>query len=272
MTQSDDTSDLPRLPALEARRHAATRTIIALMLREMSTSYGRSALGYLWAILEPVAGVMLLTFLFSFAFNSPPIGHHFGLFYASGVLPFLAYMDVSQKISVSLRYSQPLMSYPGVTFFDALMARFIINSLTQVMVFVVVFACLFGIYKLNATFDVPKLALGFAMTFALALGVGTLNCFLLSSYPLWERIWAVLNRPLFIVSCVFFLFTSIPEPFRSWLWWNPIVHLIGQVRSGIYPTYDAHYVSPFYVFMVSGVTFALGLLLLRRYHRDIVNR
>jgi capsular polysaccharide transport system permease protein len=101
--------------------------------------------------------------------------------------------------------------------------------------------------------------------------VGTLNCFLLSVFPLWERAWAIFNRPMFIVSCVIFLYDSVPQPYQDWLWWNPLIHPIGLVRRGFYSTYDANYVSFIYVFAVAAVTLAAGLLLLRRYHRDIIN-
>jgi capsular polysaccharide transport system permease protein len=70
---------------------------------------------------------------------------------------------------------------------------------------------------------------------------------------------------------VIFLFDSIPLPYRDWMWWNPLIHPIGLVRKGIYSTYDATYVSSVFVMAVSGITLALGLLLLRRYHRDIIN-
>ncbi|SOC06444.1 ABC transporter permease [Rhodobacter maris] len=272
MTQSAVPSPTPTAPpAQRARRYATLRTISALMLREMSTTYGRSMLGYLWAVLEPVAGIMLLTFIFSFAFRSPPLGTNFPLFYASGMLPFLVYMDTSQKIATAVRFSKSLLFYPGVTFIDAIAARFLINALTQVMVAFVVFSMILMIFDLNIILDPPAIMLSFSMAFAFGLGVGTLNCYLLSTYPLWERAWAVLNRPLFIISCIFFVYNSIPEPYRGYLWWNPIVHIIGAARKGFYATYDDSYVSPLYVFSVSGVTFALGLLLLRRYHRDIVN-
>ena len=48
------------------------RTVLALMLREMATTYGRSAGGYLWAILDPVLGIALLSVLFSLALRHPP--------------------------------------------------------------------------------------------------------------------------------------------------------------------------------------------------------
>lgn len=262
----------PDFPSAQRPRKGGTlRTIWALMLREMSTTYGRSFLGYLWAILEPVAGIMLLTFIFSFAFRSPAIGTSFPLFYATGMLPFIAYMDTSQKVSVSLRFSKQLLFYPGVTFLDALFARFLLNAITQVMIFLVVFAGIINAFDLDVMLNPVALAWGGAMVFALALGIGTLNCYLLSVYPLWERAWAVLNRPLFIISCIFFLFDTVPQPFQDYLWWNPLIHVVGEFRRGFYPTYDASYVSHIYVFALSGVTFAMGLLLLGRYHRDIAN-
>lgn len=269
-----DQSALPRLPTAPARpprRVGTPRVVAALMLREMSTTYGRSALGYLWAILEPAAGIFLLTAIFSLAFRSPGIGTNFALFFASGMLPFLAYSDVSSKISVALRFSKSLLFYPGVTFMDALIARLLMNAMTQMFISAIVLTGILWLYDLKVILDLPAIALGFTMAMALAAGIGTLNCFLLSVYPVWERTWAILNRPMFLISCILFLYDSVPMPYRDWLWWNPLVHIVGQMRKGIYATYDATYVSPVYVFLVSGITLTLGLLLLRRYHRDIIN-
>ncbi|MGM2810355.1 hypothetical protein, partial [Bacillus cereus group sp. Bce027] len=51
-----------------------SRTVFALMLREMATTYGSFAGGYIWSILEPVLGIAMLAILFSMAMRSPPIG------------------------------------------------------------------------------------------------------------------------------------------------------------------------------------------------------
>lgn len=258
-------------PALPRKRTGTVQTVIALMLREMSATYGRSALGYLWAILEPVAGIFLLTFIFSLGFRSPSLGTNFPLFFASGILPFLAYMDISNKMSLALRFSKQLLFYPGVTYTDALIARFILNAMTNIMISVVLFPLIIIFYDLNVIIDIEAIAWGYTLAFALGAGVGTLNCFLLSVFPIWERAWAVLNRPLFIISGIIFLYDTVPLPYRDWMWWNPLIHPVGLVRKGIYSTYDAYYVSFIFVLTVAGITLALGLLLLRRYHRDIIN-
>jgi capsular polysaccharide transport system permease protein len=258
-------------PALPRKRTGTIQTVVALMLREMSSTYGRSALGYLWAILEPVAGIMLMTFVFSLAFRSPSLGTNFPLFFASGILPFMAYMDISNKMSVGLRFSKQLLFYPGVTYVDALVARFLLNAITHVTIAAILFPLILTLYHVNIIIDMTAVALGYLFVFALGAGVGTLNCFLLSVFPIWERTWAILNRPLFLISGIIFLYDSVPMPYRDWMWWNPLVHPIGMVRRGIYSTYDAEYVSPLLVFSIASLTLALGLLLLRRYHRDIIN-
>lgn len=257
--------------AQRPRRFRTGRTVTALMLREMSTTYGRTSLGYLWALMEPSAGILLLTLVFSVIATTPPIGTSYALFYASGILPYMMYLDISNKVGQSLRFSQALLFYPGVTFIDAILARLLLNGLTETLVFFIIIAGVIWAAGVDTMMDYPAILLGLAMTMALALGIGTINCFLLSMFPTWERTWAILNRPLVIVSCVLFPFALVPQPYQDYLWFNPLVHAVGQVRAGVYPTYDASYVSPMYIFGLSGALFALGLVLLRRYQSYIIN-
>ncbi len=253
------------------RRLTVMRVVGALMLREMATTYGRSPGGYLWAVLEPVGGIALLSIIFSLGFRNPPIGSNFPIFYATGLVPFLAYMDISNKLASAMQYSRQLLSYPCVTYLDALFARFALNALTQLLVAFLLFAGIMLAFETRTVLDFPAIVLGFAMAGAVAFGVGTLNCFLTRLFPLWQRIWTIISRPLLFISGVIFLFDAIPEPYRGFLWYNPLIHVVGQVRSGFYPYYEATYVSPLYVFGLSLVLCATGLVFLRRYNRDLLN-
>lgn len=248
------------------------RAITALILREMSTTYGRSPGGYIWAILEPAAGITLLTAIFSIGFRSPPLGTSFALFYATGMLPFLMFNDISGKLGQTIQFSRALLAYPRVTFLDAILARLILSFMTLIMVhFIVVWAILK--YDASSTLlDFGKIAQSYAMTVALAAGIGTLNSFLTLAYPLWQTVWAILTRPLFLVSCIFFIFEMVPRPYSDWLWFNPLAHTVGMMRAGYYPFYHSTYVSAAYVFGLAAVCFLLGLFLLHYYHRDILDK
>ena len=96
----------------------------------------------------------------------------------------------------------------------------------------------------------------------LSLGIGVVNCALRQVVASWPRIWAILSRPLLLLSCVFYLFQNIPMPYQGWLWWNPIVHLVGLMRGAFYPTYIADYASLLYVASVGGIALLIGLTIL----------
>ena len=247
------------------------RTILALMLREMSSTYGRNAAGYFWAIAEPIGGVVLLTIVFSLALRAPSLGDNFALFYASGMLPFSLYNELSNKVGRSIGFSKQLLFYPGVTFVDAILARVFLNTLTQAMILVLIMGGIIWIYDINVILDIPTMTIAVLMAVLLATGVGTLNCFLFWRLPAWSRIWVILNRPMFIMSCIFFPFEDVPPAFQDYLWFNPVVHIVGMMRRGIYATYEPDYVSLSYCFGFALVCLFFGLLFLGRHHRDIVN-
>ena len=253
------------------RSFSSLRAIGALVLREMSTTNGRSAGGYLWAIAEPVGGIVLLTLIFSLVLAKPPMGTNFPIFYATGMVPFLFYMSISTRVAQSVQYSKALLAYPAVTFMDALLARMIMNGITQMLVAYAVFAAILFFLDTRTDPQTEGIALSLLMAFSFGVAVGALNCFLNEAFSWWAQVWAILNRPLFLISCVFFMYDDIPAPFSDYLWYNPLVHVIGQMRKAFYPSYAGDYVSPLYVLFVSLLIYAIGLALLIRYRRDLQN-
>jgi capsular polysaccharide transport system permease protein len=268
--------DAVKAPTARSRRRRrivgakGARAVFALMLREMATTYGRSPGGYLWAVADPIAGIFLLTAVFALAFQSPPLGSNFALFYATGFLPFMAYTELTAKIGQSIRYSRPLLTYPSVTFVDAIVSRFLLNLLTNLVVFVIVIGAIIALFGLRFDPDPGRLLNGVAMLGVLVLGLGTFNCYVFGAYPVWERIWSILNKPLFFVSGVFFLVDSLPRGYRDLMLLNPLTHVIAEIRAGLYPTYDGRLVSSVYVYAIGLAFLFLGLLLLRRNHRYLI--
>jgi capsular polysaccharide transport system permease protein len=124
----------------------------------------------------------------------------------------------------------------------------------------------------RATPDMSVILIAACMSASLALGIGTLNAFLFLAFPAWERVWTIATRPLFIISGVFFLFEDLPADLARFLWFNPLFHVTGQMRSGFYAIYDATYVSAGFTFGIGIGTFLLGLLLLARHGDGIIHK
>lgn len=262
----------PQRPFHKGPRFRMPRILVALMLREMATTYGRSAGGYVWAILEPVLGVVLLSVVFGLALTRPGLGTNFPLFYATGFLPFSMFLDLSNKVATSVRYSKPFLAYPSVTYIDAMLARVILNALTHIVVMGVVIGGIFVLYQIPPVVNLAEIFEALLMIVAVAVGVGTLNCYLMTAFPVWERAWQILTRPLFLMSGIFFLYDMMPTMAQDILWYNPVLHCISQLRRGVYPTYQADFISPGFVFGLSVILLTFGLLLLVRSYRDLLER
>ena len=258
------------LTSVTRPRFQTGRATVALILREMSSTYGRSPGGYIWAILEPAAAIAVLSLVFSYAFKSPSLGTNFPLFYATAYLPFMMFTDISTKIAQSIMFSRQLLSYPSVTIIDALLARFLLSFITHIMVFYIVLLGIHQIYDLRLIVDFPTVFVALIATAVFALAVGVVNCFLFTRFPVLRTVWSILTRPLFIISGVFFLYEDVPVELQPYLWYNPVLHLTGMMRDGFYATYDANYVSLVYLFLLSCILLTIGLLLLKRYYRDLL--
>ncbi|SMR70627.1 capsular polysaccharide transport system permease protein [Aliiroseovarius halocynthiae] len=251
-------------------RFQMLRTVGALMLREMATTYGRSVGGYLWAVLEPIAGIAFLSLIFSMVLTTPGLGTNFPLFYASGFMPFAMTLGTIGKIAQSVRFSRPFMAYPCVTFMDAIIARLLLALLTNLFILAVVLLGIMFIFGLPVWMDLPYIVASTVLGMFLAMGIGSLNCYLMTSIPVYEQLWSIATRPMFLMSGVFFTFDIMPKLAQDILWYNPIIHLVGLMRRGLYPVYHGDYISIPYILLVSAITLFFGLLLLNRHFKTLM--
>lgn len=256
---------------VQTRSLPTSRAILALMLREMSTRYGRSPGGYLWALLEPIGAIAILSLAFSLIVRSPPLGSSFILFYATGYLPFMVYGSITGVVARAIPYSRPLLMYPAVTWVDATLARFLLNALTGASITFFVILGILLATDARIIIELPPILLSQFLLLVVALGIGTLNAALFGLIPVWEMIWGIAMRPLMLASGVMFIYEDMPAFARTILWYNPLLHVTGEMRKGFYPMYDANYVSPIYVLSIGLISLFLGVVLLGRYHRTILN-
>jgi capsular polysaccharide transport system permease protein len=262
----------PKDTAHAPRKFATLRTISALILREMSTKYGRTPGGYIWTIVGPLASVLFLSVGFSLLLRTPSLGTSFLLFYATGFMFFASYQTTEGPVSKALRASRPLLKYPAVTWVDTVLATFILNALTGTLTAIILIGGILLYLQHPVMPDVQTALLAASLAFLLGFSLGTLNCALSGLFPLWSVVWGILTRPLFLASAIIYIYEDLPDFAQKILWWNPLVHITGLARSAFYPTYHPDYISLLYVSIFSMIVLNLGLILIRRYHRVILNR
>lgn len=250
---------------------ASFRAITALMLREMSTRYGRTPGGYIWAILEPLGMIILLGMAFSLLARAPALGTSFLLFKGSGFMILQTFTVLGGQVGQALIFSKPLLRYPRVTWVDAILARFLLN---MTVVYATTFLILTGIIiyeDLYVMLNWRPILLAMSLSAALGLGVGCLNAYLFMRFLVWQQLWSILTRPLFLISGVIILYEDFPPIGQEYLWYNPLLHLTGMMRDGFYPMYRPDYISFVFIGFCILVPMVTGLLLLRRHHRTLLN-
>jgi capsular polysaccharide transport system permease protein len=272
MMTPDHKMSVPGLQSTAPQRGEALRVIAALMLREMSTRYGRTPGGYVWAVAEPLGLIIVLGLAFELIAQAPSLGTSFFFFKATGFMVLQVFTVLGGQVGNALTFSKPLLRYPRVTWVDAIAARFLLNYLVVIIVTLLI---LWGISLydgLTLVIDWGPVLLAMGGAAMLGLGLGCLNCYLFMRFPVWNQLWRILTQPLFLISGVIFLYEDMPAMAQQLTWYNPLMHLTGLMREGFYPLYRPTYISLTYVGIWAMVPMVLGLVLLRRYHRELLNR
>lgn len=257
---------------VSSKRFGLFRAVFALMLREMGSTNGRALGGYFWRLAEPVLSLALFSYVASLAFRSPSIGNSFPIYFAGGYLPFVTFNDVQRRTAAAIMYSRQLLTYPSVTIIDAILARAILATATQAVVFYLIVSMLEFVTTTQTSYRFERIIGGMAMACALGLGVGIFNCFFWHYFPMWRRIWKILTRPLMLLSGVLFIYENVPSSYQHIIWWNPLIHVTGYTRSGFFISYNPDWVSFTYVYAFALIPGVVGLFLLYHFHRRILHQ
>ena len=237
------------------------RVVAALLIREMSTRFGSRPGGYIWALVDPASYIILLTVIFQAIARHPALGTSFPLFYASGYLAFQFYIAVASYVGSALGANKALLSYPNVAPFDTVVARFILQFGTTAFVACIVVGVIsLGLYH-PLRLDWPPIIEASLAASLLALGVALSNTVLFRAWPIYESVYAIISKPLMLVSGVFFLPGSLPDPFREIVLLNPLAHVIILFRTGFYPEYRAGGYSAPYLYAFVTASLFIGMTL-----------
>ncbi|MBV7380181.1 ABC transporter permease [Maritimibacter dapengensis] len=248
------------------------RSVFALMLREMGQKYGKSPGGYLWALASPMIFIMVMTIAFSLLARTPPIGKTFIMFYASGFLVFSIFNQLAGPVSGALTFNKSLLQFPTVTWIDSIIARFLLNFLTALIVYFILLYAIAFFSPESPRFDVPLMLEAVVLAGGISLAWGVFTCYLFAELPVLGDFWKFASRPLFIASGVLFMYEDFPESVQNILYWNPLMHVVSLGRAAVYPRYDAAFVSTTYVMLFIMLLLVPGLLLVRQHHDRLLNR
>ena len=236
------------------------RVIYALILREARGKYGKSKIGYLWALIEPILQVLILVSIFSALGRQSPVGGELAIFFTTGLLPWMTYSAISSKLSGAFGANQALMAYPQVTSIDVLIGRAMLEGLTMWFVFALILGILDFVGQGTGIYDLFLVLTAMIGISLFGLAIGMINASIRIYFDSWDKIFSACNRPLYFLSGIFFTASSLPISVRSWLEWNPIFQYVEWTRAGFFSTYTTNYINFSYTIGVTLILLFIGLL------------
>lgn len=247
------------------------RVIHALIMRETLTRYGDYKVGFLWAFLEPIVGVLIFVSIFAAIRSDSPGGMPLFQFMLTGFVPYSLFKGPWGQMQSAIPQNRVLLSFPQVTTFDVLVARCSLEVLINLLVFGILLT-LCQLVGLEIRIERPLEVLMALFTLA-SIGIG-FGFFFASIEPVLPSIKTftntVLGRPLFLGSGLFFTADTVPEPARDWLLLNPVMHCLELLRGAFFYEFETGYGSWNYAIAWALGSLAVGLTTHRAMRRRAI--
>ncbi|OOG63085.1 hypothetical protein B0E45_29770 [Sinorhizobium sp. A49] len=237
-----------------------TNVVLALILRDMRTRFGRSHLGYLVAIAWPFSHLLTLISIMAFVNRLAPIGGDPAVFVSTGVLPYILCLYPARMMGLALESSRALFLFPIITPFDVIVSRAIIEFMTAFIVVILLFTVAGAIGVDMTPIDASTLASGLLATIYLSLAMGFLNVVMVSIFRMWHITFIIIMIVMYMSAGVFVVPSAVSSEFREFMWFNPLFHCVEWIRSAYYEGYGDELLSESYVMWVATACLLVGLL------------
>jgi capsular polysaccharide transport system permease protein len=249
-----------------ASRHF--RIIGALLMREMTTRFGREGLGFVWVVGEPL--IFCLGVLFMWTLIKPEYEHGIRL----GPLVMTGYMCLvlfRHMISFSLGAVEAnvgLLHHRQIGILHLYLARNFMEFAGATVALVIVYVVLIALGQVGLPKDWLLLYGGWLLTGWVGFGLALTLAGLAMRYELMERLVPVLTYAMIPLSGAFFMVAWIPAKYRETFLLVPLPHGIEMVRAGVLGEFVHTYYHPLYAAACGGALVGAGLILLA----DVKNR
>lgn len=206
-----------------------------LVLREVKSRYKQSIIGYAWVILNPLAQLLVYSFVFSIIFRFPTNNTPYSVFLFIGLLPWIYLQSSVSSTTISLVDNADLLKkvfFPREVLIYSVIISKSIDFLFACLV-LVVFLFFYHIQPATSTIYLIPL---FFIQIILMTGI----CLMTSTFNLFYRdIQYLVNLLLMLwmyLSPVVYALSLVPKELVPLYKLNPMVGIIEGYRSSIFGT------------------------------------
>jgi len=239
------------------------RILHAIMIRDLMARFGREGIGFGWAVLEPMILTAAVLFLWSTIKGEYEEGVLVIGMVLTGYAPLTLWRHMTRTVAL-FRNNKALLFHRKVTLLDIFMSQQITELAWSTLAPVLIFGFLLATGYLTWPHDTGLIVAGWLLLAALASGVGLVLATVTEYGPSVEFFVQPIQYLLVPLSGIFFIVEWLPVSYREIILYNPIVHPIEMIRSGLFGPEFTPYYNPYYPAVWALALWTLGGLLLLR--------
>lgn len=242
-----------------------------LTQKEIKARYKQSIIGYAWVILNPVALLLVYSFVFSVVFRFPTNNIPYPVFLLTALLPWIYFQNCILSAANSLVIHADLLkkvNFPR----EAIPYSIILAKSIDFFFSVLVFIALLFFFKVSVTWTVlyvfPLLLVQLLLTTGICLFLAAANLF----YRDIQYLANLVVLLWFYITPVVYPLSLVPEQYTWAYKLNPMVGLTEGYRSALFG-YPFESTIIFWSVIISILVFLIGYLFFKKVERvfaDIV--
>jgi capsular polysaccharide transport system permease protein len=238
------------------------RIIGALLMREMTTRFGRQGLGFAWIIGEPM--IFCFGVLIMWSLTKPPYEHGVRLapFVMTGYMALILVRHLISLLTSAISANIGLLYHRHVKPLHILFARVLLELGGATIAFMVVYVVLLALRQVSLPHDYLLIYVGWLLMAWSATGVALLMTGLVMRFEIMERIVNLISYLLIPVSGAFFMVAWLPQAFREVVLLLPFAHGTEMIRAGVFGEFVQTHYDLGYALAISTVLNIIGLLLI----------
>ncbi len=245
--------------------------LLASLLRDMRTRFGRSYLSYILAIAWPLTHLSTMFGAYILTHKVAPIGDDPSVFAFTGLVPYILCLYPSRFTAWTILQNKPLLNFSIVKPIHLISARAILESMTALLslaIFVSVMMALNLATPPDNIYIVAE-AIGGILFFSISYGV--FGILLVAIQPNFGTLFIVFTViGLYLTSGAIVPLSLVSENIREILSFNPLFEAVGLMRSAYFSSYDASNYSLLYIYFLGVVFLLLGLISERLFRGVII--
>lgn len=216
------------------------RVIWALILRETVTRFGREGLGMLWMIAEPamfVIGVMIIFSLIDQGYGSVSVGEFMAVSYPT----LLFWRNGTGRVAKAWEVNRALLHHRPIRPIDVIYARIILEFSSSIAVFFFLFPIFIIVGICHAPANIFTMCIGYLLVIWFSFAFVLIMAALADLSETIEKISHIILYLMLPFSGVFLPAYIVPEPYRNYLLYFPLVDAVEYFHKGYFgnrmPTY-----------------------------------